>query len=128
MEMMRIVAAALTGVFLAAAIKKQAPAISLCVGLITSVLLLFMVLDAGAKVVEAIRALTQKSGLATGYAAVIFRVVAVSYLARFAIDICEDAGEKAIAGQVDLGAKLLIAAMALPILMAVLDMVERMLS
>jgi stage III sporulation protein AD len=45
----------------------------------------------------------------------------VAYLAEFAAAICQDAGEQAVAKKVEFAAKIIIAVLALPIMVAILE-------
>jgi stage III sporulation protein AD len=45
----------------------------------------------------------------------------VAYLGEFAAVICQDAGEQAVAKKVEFAAKIIIAVLALPILVAILE-------
>lgn len=45
----------------------------------------------------------------------------VAYLGEFAAVICQDAGEQAVAKKIEFAAKIIIAVLALPILVAILE-------
>lgn len=126
MNFLQLAMLALVGTFLALAVKKENPSIGLCVSLITGLLLLWTAAEYAAKIFYALETLAQKTMLSGGYIEVIVRVLAITYLARFAMDVCEEAGEKGIASQVDLAARLMIAASSVPVLLAVLEMVEEL--
>lgn len=49
------------------------------------------------------------------------KILGVAYLAEFASVICRDAGEQAVAQKVEFAAKVIIAVLALPILVAILE-------
>ena len=127
MNFMQLAILALVGTFLAVAVKKENPSIGLCVSLITGLLLLFIAAQSAAKIFYSLETLAAKASISGKYIEVIVRVMAITYLARFAMDVCEEAGEKGIASQVDLAARLLIASSSVPVLLAVLQMVEELL-
>ncbi len=127
MDFMQLAILALVGTFLAVTVKKESPSIGLCVSLMTALLLLFAAAQTAAKIFYALETMATKASLSGQYIQVIVRVMAITYLARFAMDVCEEAGEKGIASQVDLAARLLIAASSIPVLLAVMQMVEELL-
>lgn len=66
-------------------------------------------------------------GAGSEYLPVLLRIVGITYLAEFSADLCRDAGFSAVAGQVELAGKLTIMAVSLPILLALLEVLEEFL-
>ena len=61
------------------------------------------------------------------YFALILKMIGITYVAEFAMNICKDAGYSAIAGQIELFAKLSILVVSLPVLGTFLDVLENFL-
>ena len=55
------------------------------------------------------------------FLATILKILGVAYLGEFAAAICQDAGEQAVARKVEFAAKIIIAVLALPIMIAILE-------
>ncbi|HBQ26733.1 MAG TPA: stage III sporulation protein AD, partial [Syntrophomonas sp.] len=53
--------------------------------------------------------------------ATILKILGVAYLGEFATAICQDAGEQAVAKKVEFASKIIIAVLALPIMIAILE-------
>ena len=51
----------------------------------------------------------------------------IAFLSEFAISICKDAGESAIASKVELGSKALIISMSIPIIYNLLEVILKIL-
>lgn len=66
-------------------------------------------------------------GAGSEYLPVLLRIVGITYLTEFSADLCRDAGFSAVAGQVELAGKLTIMAVSLPILLALLEVLEEFL-
>lgn len=66
-------------------------------------------------------------GAGSEYLPILLRIVGITYLAEFAADLCRDAGFSAVAGQVELAGKLTIMAVGLPVLLALLEVLEEFL-
>jgi len=49
--------------------------------------------------------------------------IIASVLAEFAVSICVDAGEKAIATKIEMGSKVIIIAMSIPIISSLLELI-----
>lgn len=75
-------------------------------------------------VAEQLRAL---SGLSTAVTSPLFKVTAIGILSRVAAGVCGDAGEKALERAVELSGSILALYAALPLVSAVLELLEDML-
>lgn len=64
----------------------------------------------------AIGALSEASGLGAGHAGVLLRACGIALTAEFAVQVCMDAGESALAGRIRLAMRLALTVMALPLL------------
>lgn len=67
------------------------------------------------------------SGLSTAVTAPLFKVTAIGILSRVAAGVCGDAGEKALERAVELSGSILALYAALPLVSAVLELLEDML-
>ena len=57
------------------------------------------------------------------YIGILIKMVGITYVAEFAVNICKDAGYAAIASQIEVFAKLSILVVSVPVLAAFLEMV-----
>ena len=57
------------------------------------------------------------------YFETILKIVGIAYIAEFAAQISKDAGQGAIASKIELGGKIIILALAIPILTAIIETV-----
>ena len=55
------------------------------------------------------------------YVETILKIIGIAYIAEFAAQISKDAGQGAIASKIELGGKMLILAMAIPILTVMIE-------
>ena len=60
------------------------------------------------------------------YMTTVLKIMGIAYLAEFGAQICKDAGEGSIATKIELAAKILVMVLALPIIMAILESVLRL--
>ena len=61
------------------------------------------------------------AGINLVYLQVLLRIIGVAYLAEFGSQVCHDAGEGSLASRIELAAKILILVMAVPIVVAVME-------
>lgn len=60
------------------------------------------------------------------YVETILKIIGIAYIAEFAAQITKDAGQGAIASKIELGGKILILAMAIPILTVMIETIVKL--
>ena len=121
MNIMQIVAIGLTAAILALIVRQQRPDIAMMISLAAGTILFLMILGNLKSVVTVVNQLSRKASLDTIYLSTVLKVIGISYIAEFGAQICRDAGESAIASKIELGGKVLIMMLAVPILSALLE-------
>ena len=53
----------------------------------------------------------------------VLKITGIAYIAEFGAEICRDAGEGAIAAKIEMAGKVIIIALAVPIITSLLDLV-----
>lgn len=77
------------------------------------------------ELIAAFTYLAEKAQINADYLSTIFKVMGVAYLAGFGGQICRDAEENALALKLELAGKIIILFMAVPVMVAILEMVLR---
>jgi stage III sporulation protein AD len=121
MEIIQIVAFGLIATVLAVVIRGQRPEMAMALSVAAGVVIFLMMLGRIGSVVEIIRDLSDRAGVSAIYLGTILKIVGIAYIAEFGSQICRDAGEGALAAKVEFAAKVLIMVLAVPILVAVLQ-------
>ncbi|MHB1042153.1 MAG: stage III sporulation protein AD [Eubacteriales bacterium] len=121
MEIFQIVAFGLIATVLAVVIRVQRPEFAVALSVAAGVVIFLMVLSRIGSIMEIIRELSERAGVSAIYLGTILKIVGIAYIAEFGGQICRDAGEGALAAKVEFAAKVLIMVLAVPILMAVLQ-------
>ena len=67
-------------------------------------------------VAELLGQLARETGLQQGHAALLLRASGIALVSEFGADLCRDAGESALAGRVELAARVVLLALAAPLL------------
>lgn len=62
------------------------------------------------------------------YLKLLLKMIGITYAGEFASSLCKDAGYAAIAGQIELASKFALLASGMPVLLSVLDTVDKFLS
>ncbi len=125
--MMRIAAIAIMGVIMASVVKSFKPELSLYVVLATIVIVFLMALDKLTSVFQLLRSVYGEMTYGKDFFPIIVKVLVVAYLADFTSQLCKDAGEGAIGSKVELAGKIVIFYLSMPILLAILELINSIL-
>jgi len=115
MEIWTIAGVGLVGAVLCVLVKQYRPEFGMLVSLSCGMLLFVMVLMNLTPALDRINGYMEKLSLDNGYFKVLLKSLGICYIASIAGDTCRDAGQTAIAGKIELSAKVGIVLLALPL-------------
>ncbi len=127
MEIIKIVAFAFAALFIYLIFKDKRSDLAVLVSLAAGVILFLLIISSLTDIINFVNDITTKANIDIVYIGVVFKILAISYLATFCSEICKDAGASSIASKVEFSAKILILTLAIPILMAVLQSILQIL-
>ena len=87
------------------------------------ILILLKLIPYFSEIFRTVKEIASVSGLKTDYIGLVIKVAGIAYIGEFAGELCRDAGEASLAGKVDLGTKVVIMIMAMPLLETILSTV-----
>lgn len=125
--MLQVLAFALVTAVLLVGLRRERPEVAVVLSVAAGAALLVFVLRQVAAVVEGVRAVVDRAGVDDRYVTSLLKVIGIAYLAEFGAQICRDAGEGALAAKVELAGKVFILALAVPVLLAVMETLLRLL-
>ena len=123
MEIFQVVGLGLTAVILLLVLREQGSSLGMLVTLAFGILIFMLILDKIGAVLTVFQELGNRAGVNLIYVSTIFKVMGIAYSAQ----ICRDAGSQAIAGKIELAAKVIIMTLAIPILLAILEAIVALL-
>ena len=127
MDIFRIAAVGICGVLIAAIVRGYKPEFATYVVIATVLAIFTMVIIRLASAFEFLGEIYNQISFGKSFFPIIIKVLAVAYIADFTAQICKDSGETAIAGKVELAGKVMIFYLAIPVMMSVMDLINRML-
>ena len=86
---------------------------------------LFLV-DQIATIIDMIEKIALNAKVNTVYVETILKIIGIAYIAEFAVQITKDAGQAFIASKIELAGKIIILAMAVPILTVLVETIINM--
>lgn len=121
MEITQIVGLALTTTIFLLLLRQQKPVIAILLSITFSVLILYFMMGKLSSIITVMQELSRQAGINYFFLNTLLKILGIAYLGEFAALICQDAGENAVAKKVEFAAKIIIAVLALPIMVAILE-------
>ncbi|WP_422443910.1 stage III sporulation protein AD [Thermoanaerobacterium sp. DL9XJH110] len=127
MEIVQIVGIGLVTTIFVVLLREDRPEIAIQMSIVIGAIIFLMMLDKIAAVINILKELSQRASIDTVFMSTIFKIIGIAYIAEFGAQICRDAGSSATASKIEFAAKIIIMVLSLPILMAVLDLILKIL-
>lgn len=127
MNIFGIAGLAVVATVFAVLLRKYRPEISTVIGLITAMMILVYAVSKVQPAFNEINHLMSNAKVNTQYISILIKSLGICFIAQLASDVCRDAGETAIASNVELAGKLAVLIVALPLFGEVADLVLKLL-
>ena len=127
MDILKIVSFALIALFIFMLLKERKKELAILVALVTGAIIFLAILGKLGEIISFINSIADRANIDTVYIGIVLKILAIAYLSSFCSEICKDAGANSIASKVEFAGKILILALAIPILMAVLNSILQIL-
>ena len=121
MEIVKVVGFALLAMIIVQVFKDKKSEIAIQVSIVAGVLIFIYMLTKITAVLQFLQQLAIKANIDFIYLNTVLKILGIAYLASFCSEICKDAGEGSLASKVEFSGKILILVLAIPILMAVMQ-------
>ncbi|KZZ86346.1 stage III sporulation protein AD [Bacillus sp. SJS] len=124
--MIQIVGLGLVATFLALVIKEQKPNFAFLLVVFTGCVIFLYLVDQIYEIIRMIEKIAVNANVNLIYVETIMKIIGIAYIAEFGAQLTKDAGQGAIASKIELGGKILILTMAIPILTVIIETVIKM--
>ncbi|MDZ5471048.1 stage III sporulation protein AD (plasmid) [Bacillus sp. 31A1R] len=121
MEIIQIVGVALIATFLALIIKEQKPNFAFLLVVFVGCSIFLYLVDQIYAIIHMLEKIAVNANVNLVYVETILKIIGIAYIAEFASQITKDAGQGAIASKIEMAGKILILAMAIPILTVLIE-------
>lgn len=128
MEILKLVGIGIVISIIVVLLKQVKPEFALFAVIAGSVLMLLYVLNYFTSIFSSFSNIVNKAGINSQLFSIIIKIIGVGYLVEFGASICNDSGNSAIGDKIILGGKIIIFAMALPIITNLFDLLLDLLS
>ena len=127
MEIIKIIGIALIALIIIIMLKQYRPEYAIFISILTGVLILFLVMDRLTGIINLIESIQDKFSINTQFIALLIKITGIAFLSEFAISVCKDSGEAAIASKIEIGSKIIIISMSVPIISSLLEIILKIL-
>lgn len=128
MEIFQIVGLALTATLIIVVVRQaQARETALLISLVVGAVIFLLLFDRIGAVIQVLTDLSDRAGINRFYLTTVLKIIGIAYVGEFGAQVCRDAGENAVASKVELAAKVLIMVLAIPIIVAILESIVKLL-
>ena len=126
-EIIKIIGIGFIGLVIAIILKQYKPEYALYVSIIAGILILFMVMEKLSGIIKLLQSISNKTFINKQFLGILLKITGIAIITEFAVSICSDAGEKAIATKIEMGSKVIIIAMSIPIISSLLELIVEIL-
>lgn len=127
MDIIKIIGIAFIAVIIIVILKEYKPEFAIYASIIAGVLILTLASDTLLEIIEMIKSISSKTNINRDFLIILIKITGIAILTEFAVSVCKDSGESAIASKVDIGGKIIIISMSIPIINALIDTVVKIL-
>ncbi|MCM3599626.1 stage III sporulation protein AD [Robertmurraya korlensis] len=120
-EILKIVGFALIATFLALVVKEQKPNFAFLLIVFVGCSIFLYLIDQIYAIIHMLEKIAINANVNIIYVETILKIIGIAYIAEFASQITKDAGQAAIASKIEMAGKILILAMAIPILTVLIE-------
>lgn len=125
MTVFKVAMLSITGVMLILLMKSAGSKLTVCVSMGVSVIILVYISIKLSGVINQLQSLNKYIAIGNEYIGLLVKIIGITYVSEFAADICRDAGNSAIAGQIELFCKISVAAVSLPVVLVLFETVSK---
>ena len=126
-DVIKIIGIGLLALIIIVILKQYKPEFAIYVSMIAGVLILVLAIQKLTGIINLLQSLANKTYINKSFLSILLKITGIAFITEFAVSICSDAGEKAIASKIEIGSKVIIIAMSLPIITSLLELVIKIL-
>ncbi|HHT01167.1 MAG TPA: stage III sporulation protein AD [Firmicutes bacterium] len=127
MEIVQIIAVGLAGAICLVFVRQVRPEFAVLLSVAIGIVIFLFLVGKVLVVLNILEDLSLQAQIELGYLDKVLKIIGVAYITEFAAQVCRDAGEGAVAAKVEFGGKVIILVLAVPIILAILEIIVELL-
>jgi stage III sporulation protein AD len=125
-DIVKIVGIGLLAGILINLLRQWKPELAIQLSVVTGAMLMLVMASRIVAVVEVLQSLGARAKIDQAYMGSVLKIIGIAYVADYGSQVLQDAGEKAVATKIEMAGKVLIMLLAIPIIIAILDSVLKL--
>ena len=126
-EIIKIIGIGLIALVIIIILKQYKPEYAIYVSIIAGILILFLAIEKITGIINLLQSISEKTYINKTFLTILLKITGIAFLTEFAVSVCSDAGEKAIASKIEIGSKVIIITMSIPIITSLLELIMEIL-
>lgn len=127
MDIVKIIGIGIIALIIIIILKQYKPEFAVYASIIAGISILIFSLSNISSVINLLQDISSMANINSEFLGIILKITGISILTEFAVSICQDSGESAIANKIDIGGKIMIISMSIPIISALLETILKVL-
>ena len=122
-EIIKIIGIGFMALVIIIILKQYKPEFAIYVSIIAGILILFLTIDKITGIINLLQSISDKTYINKNFLNILIKTTGIAVLTEFAVSVCNDSGEKAIASKIEIGSKVIIITMSMPIITSLLELI-----
>ena len=122
-EIIKIIGIGLTALVIIIILKQYKPEYAIYASIIAGIIILFFAMDKISGIVNLLQSISDKTYINKTFLSILLKITGIAFITEFAVSVCSDAGQKAIASKIEIGSKVIIVTMSIPIITSLLELI-----
>ena len=127
MDIVKIIGIGLISLIIIIILKQYRPEFALYVSILAGIFILLLSISQISGVINLLKSLATKANINSQFLEIILKITGIAILTEFAVSICQDSGESSIASKIDIGGKVMIITISIPIISSLLETILKVL-
>ncbi|CDD15490.1 MAG: stage III sporulation protein AD [Clostridia bacterium] len=127
MDIIKIIGIGLISLIIIIIVKQYRPEFVIYVSIIAGAIILMLIMDKVSSIINLLTALSNKTVVNNEFLTLLIKITGIAFLTEFSVSLCKDSGETAIANKIDIGGKVIIISMSIPIIASLLETIIKIL-
>lgn len=127
MDIFKVIGLGLAATFFAVLLKGWRPELAIQISVAASAVIFFLLVPYIKTVIGMFQDISNQIGMDMKYLSIVLKVIGIAYAAQFGAELCRDAGESAVASKIELGGKIIIMTLSMPVMYKLIEVVNTIL-
>lgn len=127
MDIIKIIGIGLVALIVIIILKQYRPEFAVYASILAGIFILILSISQISGVINLLKNLASKANINSEFLGIILKITGIAILTEFAVSICQDSGESSIASKIDIGGKVMIITISIPIISSLLETILKVL-